>query len=323
MQQKIENLVFEGGGTKGSAYAGCAQVLEERELLAGVRRISGTSAGAITATILSLGGGSSGLTNSVEHTNFAQFLEDPWGILGEVQRTITHYGMHTGHEFVEILKSIIGQFTGNPELTFSQLDKLVAKSPSQYKQLTIIASNLTTQRSEIFNSGMHGDLEIWKAVRASMSSTMIFQPMVINGDYFVDGGLSWNYPIDIYDKKVKTETHLETIVEVNPATLGFFLEPQELVDQGGRFKTNDYKINSIRSFASGLASYLYETANSKHMHPSDRERTVFIDDLGVSGTNFSITKEQIEALIQSGRDATHEYFDRLSDVSNLSAVDAG
>jgi len=50
-----QNLVFEGGGVKGIAYGGALQELEERDGLASVQRLAGTSAGAITATLLAIG----------------------------------------------------------------------------------------------------------------------------------------------------------------------------------------------------------------------------------------------------------------------------
>ncbi len=45
---QIRNLVFEGGGVKGIAYAGVVAVLEEKEILPDIRRVAGTSAGAIS-----------------------------------------------------------------------------------------------------------------------------------------------------------------------------------------------------------------------------------------------------------------------------------
>jgi len=57
-----------------------------------------------------------------------------------------------------------------------------------------------------------------------------------------------------------------------------------------------------------MASFLMENANSRHLHPDDKPRTVFIDDLGVSGTDFNTSKEMIDKLIESGRKATKEYF---------------
>lgn len=46
------NLVLEGGGIRGIAYGGALLELEQRDVLAGLRRVGGTSAGAIQAALL-------------------------------------------------------------------------------------------------------------------------------------------------------------------------------------------------------------------------------------------------------------------------------
>ncbi len=305
----IENLVFKGGGIKGSAYAGSMQVLEHMQLLAGVVHIGGTSAGSITAAMLATGGGSAGLLDSVEHTDFAKFLDDKWGILGDAGRMISQYGMHTGHEFEAILKQFIKRFSGNETLTFAQLDELARTNPATFKRLSVVASNLTRQKSQVFNAQTHPDLPIWLAVRASMSIPFIFEPVQIDGDYHVDGGLAWNYPIDLYDTVTIDKKNGTCIRDSNPSTLGFFLESPAQVADGDTFKTDNYAIDSIKSYALAVSSYMYETANSRHMHLDDRKRTVFIDDLGVNGTDFSLPEKRIEKLIDSGRKAAESYFD--------------
>ncbi len=55
---QFRNLVFEGGGVKGIAYAGAIQVLEKQNILEDIRRVAGASAGAITAALLSAGASS-------------------------------------------------------------------------------------------------------------------------------------------------------------------------------------------------------------------------------------------------------------------------
>ena len=49
------NLVMEGGGIRGIAYGGALEELEKRGVLAGIRRVGGTSAGAIQAALLAVG----------------------------------------------------------------------------------------------------------------------------------------------------------------------------------------------------------------------------------------------------------------------------
>ena len=46
---RYRNLVMEGGGIRGIAYGGALLELEQRGVLAGLRRVGGTSAGAIQA----------------------------------------------------------------------------------------------------------------------------------------------------------------------------------------------------------------------------------------------------------------------------------
>ena len=47
MTYPFKNLVFEGGGVKGIAYAGAMKVLEKKGILKNIVRVGGTSAGAI------------------------------------------------------------------------------------------------------------------------------------------------------------------------------------------------------------------------------------------------------------------------------------
>jgi len=52
---QFRNVVFDDGAVKGIAYAGAIRVLEEKRLLGDIRRVAGTSAGAITAALLAVG----------------------------------------------------------------------------------------------------------------------------------------------------------------------------------------------------------------------------------------------------------------------------
>src|SRR5687768_11756983 len=71
----IDNLVFEGGGVLGATYAGAVEVLEERGVLQRARRVAGTSAGAITATLLAAGADARRFREIVMGTDFGSFLD--------------------------------------------------------------------------------------------------------------------------------------------------------------------------------------------------------------------------------------------------------
>ena len=51
----FKNLVFEGGGVKGIAYVGALEVLDREGILKDIKRVAGTSAGAMVAVLIGLG----------------------------------------------------------------------------------------------------------------------------------------------------------------------------------------------------------------------------------------------------------------------------
>ncbi len=55
MRYPFKNLVFVGGGVKGIAYVGALQVLEKEGITGQIDRVGGTSAGAITASLIACG----------------------------------------------------------------------------------------------------------------------------------------------------------------------------------------------------------------------------------------------------------------------------
>lgn len=70
MGYHFRNLVFEGGGIKGIAYAGALMELEKRGILDEIIRVGGTSAGAITATLVALGYKNKEIAHIVMNMNF-------------------------------------------------------------------------------------------------------------------------------------------------------------------------------------------------------------------------------------------------------------
>ncbi|MDE3046573.1 MAG: patatin-like phospholipase family protein [Verrucomicrobiota bacterium] len=70
-----ENLVFKGGGPKGIAYVGVQQFLENHDLLRELKRVAGTSAGAITAILVALGYNGSELEEVLGSTDLKDFLD--------------------------------------------------------------------------------------------------------------------------------------------------------------------------------------------------------------------------------------------------------
>ncbi|MCW4467788.1 patatin-like phospholipase family protein [Flavobacterium sp. MFBS3-15] len=69
----VENLVFEGAGIRGIAYSGVIKELESHGMMGSVRKVGGTSAGAITAMMVSLGYDSQEIYAIISETKFQKF----------------------------------------------------------------------------------------------------------------------------------------------------------------------------------------------------------------------------------------------------------
>src|SRR5688500_9698572 len=71
--QPYENLVLEGAGIRGIAYAGAINFLEERSMLQGINKVGGTSAGAIAALAISLGYSAKEIEDLIYTTKLQKF----------------------------------------------------------------------------------------------------------------------------------------------------------------------------------------------------------------------------------------------------------
>lgn len=91
------NLVFEGGGVRGIAYAGALNVLDERGLLRSVEQVGGTSVGAVTALLLAVGYTAHEMTTLLADLRIQQFNDGRWFFVGGFHRMARRYGWIGGN----------------------------------------------------------------------------------------------------------------------------------------------------------------------------------------------------------------------------------
>ena len=149
MKKPIRNLVLEGGGIKGIAYIGVTDVLSQNGTLKDIKRIAGTSAGAINAMLMCVGYNVKEMSDVMWNMDFNDLADDDFGIFRDTNRFMTQFGWHKGDYFLKWAEEMIGQKTGNPHLTFAELHKLVEKEPDKYKDLYVVGTNLSTRTAEV------------------------------------------------------------------------------------------------------------------------------------------------------------------------------
>jgi NTE family protein len=322
--QPIRNLVFCGGGVKGVAYVGAIEVLEERGILSGVKRVAGASAGAITAGLLAAGADAQSFTKLFRAISFPSFVREKCAWLSEPLRLHRHYGLHSGDPLVEWLSEAVGMLTltslgeKKPDVTLGELHR-AALSGKPVRHFFGIGSNLTAQLPEVFSADTTPDVTLVQAMRASASFPVVFQPYLLGKSLYVDGGITWNYPIDLFDGDYTRRTRGRPAPEhTGDRTMGFALGAMGNVADVA--PPHPVAIGDLQEFAQALIAFTLDESTRLHTSRHGAERTIVIDDLGVSTTDFDITSAKEDALIDSGRKATAAWLDaHASPVPSLPA----
>ena len=286
--QEIKNLVFEGGGVKGVGYIGAIDVLSEMNILSGIERVAGNSAGAITACLLALKYSASEISKIIFDMDFKSFEDDK-----NYRRVKAEYGLYAGDTFLTWMTDLIVKKGFDAKATFRDL---VNKGGLDLK---VYATDMYTQSLQEFSAKKTPDTILAEAVRASMSIPLFFKAWQFsnkkpNDHLFVDGGVLLNFPINAFDKNDMG----------SEKTLGLRLD-----NLSAEKTVNAFGYDDLREYT----KVLFETMMIAQTvifeeDAAAMERTVRIDDLGISATNFDLTEADKNALVEEGRKATITYF---------------
>jgi NTE family protein len=284
---KIENLVFEGGGVRGIAYAGALSALEERSLLGTIQGVAGTSAGAFAALMLSLGHTPAELAETLKALHF-KTLEDKPNPL----RVPTHYGLYKG----EVLYNwIVDQLSRNdlPEaLTF---EDLVNRG---HKDLRVFATDLNICDTREFSAAQTPKASVAGAVRASMSIPLMyaawqFPDGIPNNHVYVDGGTVYNYPINAFDTGGKA----------SDKTLGFCFHRQATENT-----PSELGPDHLFAYTKSLFSAILKAQTIGFNQDIEAQgRSVIIDDLGYKATDLELSDEGFDSLFKAGQTAAQQF----------------
>ncbi len=314
----IENLVLEGGGIRGIAYVGAIQELEMQDKIQSIKRVGGTSAGAITALLLSLGYNAQEMDSILFETNFGSFNQGQFIFIGGISRMFKRYGWYRHERFRKWLEQLIIGKTGSPNLTFDNLREL-SSSNSQYKELFVVGTSLTKQAPITFSHHSFPDMPISDAVLISMSVPLYFEAVFMEPDgtvvpakkasdschVMIDGGVVANYPIHIFDKEPFVQGN-----EINNQTLGLRLESDEQYTyQKSHEGLAPQQIHSIKDYTNAFYTLIIEQLNRQQLQKEDWNRTISIPTRGIGPKVKRLSKEQKTLLTEAGKTGVRDYFD--------------
>jgi len=197
----FENLVLEGGGCKGVAYAGLLRCLEKVGIADQLKRFAGASAGAMAATFMALGYTADEMEDLLSVDMESLFVDHKCGFLSLLSSIPRFFGWNPAKKFYNWLSGLIAakSYTNNPAMTFDDLYK------ERSIELCIVVTNLNLNRATLCHAKTTPDMPIRDAVRMSMSIPIYFQACrystsgAQHKDIYVDGGVLNNYPLNCFD----------------------------------------------------------------------------------------------------------------------------
>jgi NTE family protein len=302
----VKNLVFEGAGIRGIAYAGVISQLEQSNKLASVEKVGGTSAGAIVALTVSLGYSGKEIEQIVSETNFRKFNDGNYFFVGGINRTNKYFGWYKGKKLENWLEKLIEQKTGNADITFEDLHV------KGYRDLYVTGTCLNKQELVVFSFETYPKMKIKDAVRISASIPLYFEAVFIDRegkvirhpkrkeglDIMVDGGFTGNFPIRMFD----------SLDQVNYSTIGFRIDSDDQIKNDREQKTiAAMPVGNFKQYMAAFYNIIVENLNRQQLTEEDWIRTVSISDGKVGPRIRRLSPEEINTLIDNGRNAVKTY----------------
>ncbi|THU38157.1 patatin [Niastella caeni] len=320
---RYRNLVMEGAGVKGFAYAGALQVLDSMGILKGIQRVAGTSVGAIQGALLAVGYTSGEIIELTSHIPLKQFNDGGWAVVGGISRVRKQFGWYKGEKIAKWMEDLIAAKTGNGQITFAELHAQSAEKG--YKDLYITGTDLTYQMLRVFSHETYPQMRICDAVRISLSIPLYYRAVLMddNGKVYekpndrqllhvmVDGGVLSNYPIFLFDsvRYVNDHSAVTTTRFENPETLGLLMEmPEQIQYNAQQPGIYPFSIYTMSDYLKALYHTLIDKANPEVTHPDCLRRTIAINNLNLSGRVRKLPKKTITALVENGREGARRFF---------------
>jgi NTE family protein len=209
-------LVLSGGGARGVAHVGVLKVLQELRIP--VDFIAGTSMGSLVGGIYAAGMSPAEMEKRIGAIDWAAVFRDnperkdiPWrqkrddftSLFGlelglRDGKLLVPLGTVAGYKFEFLMTDFVGLEAGRTPKDFDHL-------PIPYRA---VAMDLKNGDMRVFDRGY-----LVKAMRASMSIPAAFAPVQIDGNFYVDGGMVRNLPVDVARK-----AGCEIVIAVNLGT---------------------------------------------------------------------------------------------------------
>lgn len=270
----ISTLCLSGGGTKCISFISVLIYLENENFfkIKDIKKFVGTSGGAILGFLLSLKYKLEELKEFVLKFDFTKFEPEV-----DCDNFLNNYGIDNGNKIISAISTFLFEKYKLKDITFLELYQLTNI------ELNIIVTNYTKSIAENLCFKNNPNMSVILAVRMSISIPIIFTPVLYNGNYYVDGALTSNFPLEYCLPK---------------ETFGLVI-----------ITNQDNELSGFIKYIRGISNVLMRTISLSNFNKSLLAEYKFIELSPKldSAVDFSIKKDIIEKLLNDGTEDAKQY----------------
>jgi predicted acylesterase/phospholipase RssA len=186
-----------------------------------------------------------------------------------------------------MIKQLLKNMFNVEDITLLELYNLTKK------EFIIIGTNFTNGIETAFSYKTHPNMSVITALRITISIPYMFTPVLYEGDYYVDGGITNNFPINWCNQET---------------TLGIYVK--------GTVKNN---INNIIDIYSGCFCIMFDA--SVDMVVKDFNNIITIvntEEMNEKGfSNFDLTDDYKKYLLDLGYSCAKIWYDEYNNLNEL------
>ena len=232
-------LVLSGGVERGISYLGVLKFLEEKDIIKSIECYIGTSIGSVFATLFSIGYTYLELEYIIKKINVSDIF-----LPGELDLNIflQNYGFLKPEKLMRLIGLLISNKIGCENITFLKHFKLFKK------KLIIPGACLNNYTCKYFSYLETPEMTIQDAIRISISLPIIYEPIVYDEKYYVDGSFYDNFSISFAKKYYNENDILGCLISVQYSQSDKIDSLQSYIRQIVRSISVRYDLITIKEF---------------------------------------------------------------------------
>jgi hypothetical protein len=264
-------LVLGGGGLACLLYIGAYETLISRGVMDKVTEIYGVSAGSFLGL---------GMVLRILPDEILNLFRENYPFNRDdlkMTNLITKYGFDSSYGTRRMIEKIL-EFKGLPK------DAKMTDLASYDIQFKVCVTNLSTYSKELFTT--KDDISIVDAVCASGTVPILFVPVCIKNEYYIDGGALWHsFPVELLKGK---------------EDLGFCCMTKPCREENMTFWNYVSRLMTVI-----MMSFAFNEVEQKH------QQVIYFEDIGVKLVSYDqYTYEEYANMFRVGRKYGEEYFEK-------------